>query len=146
MAEELTPKQEKFAAWLATPQSERRPATYDLMAKELGVVHTTLYRWRQNPRVKDRAQQIVDEAVGGPERVRMVLDRIYDQALEGSSRQQELFLKYAGLLVDRKHVETVTYEEADGLTDEEIEREWQEAQYEWDSEAREIFDENDIGD
>lgn len=142
VVDDLTPNQERFAAWLATPQVDRKPRRFEDLATELGVSQPTLYRWRQRPEVRQRAQEIVDEAVGGPERVRMVLDVIVEQALQGQAKQQELFLKYAGLLVDRRVTEkVVSYTDIEELSDEELQEAWQ---AEWDEEAADIFNANDL--
>ncbi len=142
MLDDLTPNQERFAAWLATPQVDRKPRRFEDLAAELGVSQPTLYRWRKNPDVKARASEIVDEAVGGPERVRQILDVIVEQALAGQAKQQELFLKYAGLLVDRRVTEkVVTHQEIEELSDEELQEAWQ---AEWDEEAADIFNANDL--
>ena len=136
--DDLTPTQEKFAEWMATPVGDRRPPTYELFAKQYGVSQPTLYRWRKNPNVKARANEIVDEAVGGPERIRMILDKIVEQALQGQAKQQELFLKYAGLLVDRRFTEKVNVlTDVEELSDEEL-------QAEWDLEAYSLLAENDM--
>jgi len=147
--DDLTPAQERFAEWLATPLQERKPRRFEDFAEELGVSQPTLYRWRKRPDVRARAQEIVDEAVGGPERVRMVLEKIADQAMAGSAKQQELFLRYAGLLVDRRVTEKInTYADVEELTDEEVEAAWlaeqAESDADWNAEAKTIFDENDL--
>lgn len=149
--DELTPAQERFAEWMATPLKARRPATYDEIGAELHVSVATLYRWRKRPDVKARAQEIVDEAVGGPERVRMVLEKIAEQALAGQAKQQELFLRYAGMLVDRRVTEKInTYVDVEEMSDEELEAAWlaeqDEKQEDWNSEAQAIFDLNDLED
>jgi hypothetical protein len=72
----------------------------------------------------------------------MVLDVIVEQALQGQAKQQELFLKYAGLLVDRRVTEkVVSYTDIEELSDEELQEAWQ---AEWDEEAAEIFNANDL--
>jgi transposase-like protein len=149
MLDDLTPNQERFAEWLATPRGQRKPERFEDFAEELGVSQPTLYRWRKRPDVRARAQEIVDEAVGGPERVRMILDKISEQALAGAAKQQELFLRYAGLLVDRRVTERInTYADTEELTDEEIEEAWlaenAEAQADWDEAAQAIFDANSL--
>jgi len=142
--DELTPAQERFAEWIATPRGVRNPEKFEELSKVLGVSQPTLSRWRKRPDIRARAKEIVDEAVGGPERVRMVLDKIVDQALAGQAKQQELFLRYAGMLVDRRVTERVmTYTDVEELSDEELEAAWQS---EWDEEARGIIEANDLED
>ena len=148
MVDDLTPNQERFAEWLATPLQERKPRRFEDLAVELGVSQPTLYRWRKRADMRMRAQEIVDEAVGGPERVRMVLEKIAEQAMAGSAKQQELFLRYAGLLVDRRVTEKVITLDTEELSDEELEAAWAaeqaESQADWDDEAQGIFDANDL--
>jgi transposase-like protein len=150
MLDDLTPAQERFAEWLATPLGDRKPRRFEDFASELGVSQPTLYRWRKRPDVRARAQEIVDEAVGGPERVRMVLEKIAEQAMAGSAKQQELFLRYAGLLVDRRVTEKIVTLDTEEMSDEELEEAWAaeqaESQADWDSEAEAIFDANDLND
>jgi len=151
MLDDLTPAQERFAEWLATPVGDRKPRRFEDFAEELGVSQPTLYRWRKRPDVRARAQEIVDEAVGGPERVRMVLEKIAEQAMAGSAKQQELFLRYAGLLVDRRVTERINLNvDTEELTDEEIEAAWlaeqSESDADWNSEAEAIFKANDLDD
>jgi len=151
MIDDLTPAQERFAEWLATPVADRKPRRFEDFSVELGVSQPTLYRWRKRADVRARAQEIVDEAVGGPERVRMVLEKISEQALAGAAKQQELYLRYAGMLVDRRVVEKInTYQDIEELTDEEVEAAWlaeqAESQSDWDSEAEAIFRANDLDD
>jgi len=131
--DDLTPAQESYAEWLATPESGR--LNLRAFAPTIGVSHMTLYRWRKQQNIIDRANEIVDENVGGPDRVRQVVDRIYAQAMEGNSKQQELYLKYAGRLTDRKVVETYTLDDVEELSDEEL-------QTAWDSEAEDILEAN----
>lgn len=145
MADELTPQQERFAAWIATPKGERNPERFEDLAKALNVSQPTLYRWRQRPDIRARAQEIVDEAVGGPERVRMVLEKITEQAMMGQAKQQELFLRYAGMLVDRRvTVKEVVNVDVEDMTDEELEAAWAAEQGDWDAEAEAIFEANGL--
>lgn len=147
MVDELTPAQERFAEWLATPRGQRRPERFEDLAIQLNVSQPTLYRWRKRADIRARAQEIVDEAVGGPERVRQVLDKIVEQALQGAAKQQELFLRYAGMLVDRRVTvrENVNVDVED-MTDEELAAAWEAEQGDWDDEARKIFEDNDLED
>lgn len=140
MADGLTPDQERFAEWLATPKPARKPGTEKAFAASIGVTAMTCYRWRQLTSVQDRVEELVYEAVGGMDRVRQVVDKVFDDAMKGSVKDKELFLKFSGVIVDRRKVERVNldYEE---MTDEELDAE---IDAEWDAAAQQIFDDNDF--
>lgn len=121
---ELEEREERFAEWLACPKGKRQPATMALMADSLDVHVSQLYRWKRRANVKERVMELVDEAVGGFDRVGEVLDKVFQDALAGNTKAQELVFKYAGLLVERRQVTTtVDPEEASERTDEQIEDE-----------------------
>lgn len=140
MADALTPDQERYAEWLATPKPARRPDTEKALAADIGVNPVTLRRWRDLESLKLRVEEIVYEAVGGFDRIRMVVDKVFDDAMSGSVKDKELFLKFSGVLVDRRRTEVVNldYEE---MTDEELDAE---IDAEWDAAAAQIFEENDL--
>lgn len=125
---ELSEREERFCEWLACPKGQRRPATLVLLAEELGVHVSQLYRWRRRPNVRDRVMDLVEDAVGGFERVQDILNKVYEDGMTGNSKAQEMFLKYAGVLVDRKD-STVKIHESSDTSDrsvEELERELEE--------------------
>lgn len=110
-ADELSPQKEILATWLATPKGHRKPTKLENLAEEFGIATSTIYRWRNEPAVKLRAQQVMDEAYGGTERVVQILDALFDEAMEpGNTKQKELYMRYAGILVDRRVVENVPTE------------------------------------
>jgi len=120
---ELTEREERFAVWSATPRGDRRPETLAQLADELDIHVSQLYRWRRRPKIRERILDIVDEAVGGPERVAQILEKVAQQALSGLAKQQEIFLKYAGVLVERKEVKQVEADEISEMSDEDVQRE-----------------------
>lgn len=127
---ELSEREERYCLWLATPRADRKPATMQELADELGIHVSQLYRWRKRKNIRDRVMDIVDDAVGGFERVQQVLEQVYQDATVGATgadraRAQTIFLKYAGVLVDRqeKKVTTTESSEVQGQSDEEIEAE-----------------------
>lgn len=120
---ELSDREERYALWMATPRADRRPQTLVDLADELDVHVSQLYRWRRRPAVRARALEIVDAAVGGAERVAQVLEAVFTSAINGSVKDRELFLKYAGVLVDRREVKQVEPDEIAEMDDEALHRE-----------------------
>jgi hypothetical protein len=69
---------------------------------------------------------LIDDAVGGFERVQDVLNKMYERAMsddQGSVKDRENFLKYAGVLIDRRQINTVEPSEVTDKSDQEIEDE-----------------------
>lgn len=120
---ELSEREERFAEWEATPRAHRNPPLLKDLAAELGVDVSQLHRWRRRPNVRERMMELVDDAVGGPDRVAEVLEAVRGRALGGSTRDAELFLRYAGVLVERKEVKHFEGDEIAQLTDEQIREE-----------------------
>jgi hypothetical protein len=140
MSGELTPEQERFAEWLATPKPARRPQFEKEMAAQLGVSSVTTRRWKTLTSVRERVEELVYEAVGGLDRVRMVVDKVFEDAMSGSVKDKQLFLQFAGVLVNRSQVETANVDYAE-MTDEELDAEIEAG---WDESAERIFD-NEFG-
>lgn len=139
MASELTPDQERFAEWLATPKPYRNPATEKDFAASIGVHWQTIYRWKHLVSVQDRVHEIVMEAVGGMDRVRQVVDKVFADAMDGSTKDKELFLKFSGMMVDRRSVEKINLD-YDEMSDEELDAE---IESEWSDAADRLFDDLD---
>ena len=103
-ANNWSPEQYKFQAWLALPRRLRKPKTQKELADELGVHETTLSDWKRKTgfmaavRVlaKDWAEDDLPE----------VLDALVKHAKKGSSNHIAMFLKMSGLLVEKVDVTT----------------------------------------
>ena len=120
---DLSDREERYCEWLATPKGQRQPATLAALADELEVHVSQLYRWRKRTNVRERVMDLVDDNVGGFERVQDVLNKMYENAMQdnqSSVKDRENFLRYAGVLVERRQVTTVETSEAADRSDQEI--------------------------
>lgn len=95
---------QKAAVVLLSTKGEHKMG-YEKMAKELGVNYVTLYRFRQRPDVK---KYILDYTMARiVDRIPEVLEAQVEQAISRKSvKSAELLLKYAGLLIERREIES----------------------------------------
>lgn len=116
----LEPKQEQYLEWLLCPKGMRQPATQEEMAKKLGVDTTTLRRWQKKPLFVEVWKKRVEELQGSPERTQVLLDTLYDRALEGDIKSAQLYLQATNRLAPQQ-VNVTTSSSASELSDKELE-------------------------
>lgn len=116
---EISEREERLANWLATPRKDRRPGSLQELADELEVHVSQLYRWKRRANLQQRVREIVDDAVGGPERIRAVVERLFEDAMvPGAVNSQKLVLQYAGFLQDRRERTTPDKDDISEMDDE----------------------------
>lgn len=74
----VSEKQLRYAAWKATPEPYRRPATVNELADLLGVTRMTLYRWGLDPKVQHAMRWMVLNNAGDPLRVSRAIETLFD--------------------------------------------------------------------
>lgn len=82
----------RFADWLATPPSYRRPATARGFAEKYGVHEVTLSKWRTDPDVLQSAKQLI--RVHALSRYPDVIDAITQMALGGNLDAACLYMEH----------------------------------------------------
>lgn len=112
-----TPEQLKAIYYLSLPKSERWEIdengnkgkllkTYEDIAKSIGIHLNTLYMWRSNGTLDDEdvKQAMLKYTVKDmPE----ILDAIKEQAVKGSGKHAELYLKIHRMLKEEKTVHNI---------------------------------------
>lgn len=99
----------------------RQPATQEEMAKKLGVDTTTMRRWQKKPLFVEVWKKRVEELQGSPERTQVLLDTLYDRALEGDIKSAQLYLQATNRLAPQQ-VNVTTHSNASELSDSELEQ------------------------
>ena len=89
----LTEQQTSYLDWLVTAPSERRPATKQAFADQLGVDVTTLRRWEKKDGFRTEWEARSRTTQGSPERTQSVLDTLHAKALDGDVRAAQLWLQ-----------------------------------------------------
>lgn len=121
---ELSDAQIRFIEYLITPMESRAelgfPPNITELSREMGYDQSTLYRWKTNESFKKEWDRRLMLAVGNPERVTSLMDRILQLALDGSSKHAEIYLKMAGKLQQGQVAVTVEVADASKYTDEEL--------------------------
>lgn len=82
----------RFADWLATPPSYRRPATARGFAERYGVHEVTLSKWRTDPDVLQSAKQLI--RVHALSRYPDVIDAITEMAIHGNLDAARLYMEH----------------------------------------------------
>ena len=95
-------RQLKFIEWLATTKYNRKPATQELLADELGLNRKTLTRWKKIPELQEAVLQRARDMLGNslPE-IYAALDR---EAQKGSFQHIKLSMEMTGEYVERKEL------------------------------------------
>lgn len=98
----------RFIEWLATTKYERSPATQKMLADEMGVNESTLYRWKKLSGLKDAVTQRARELLGDdlPE----IYGALRREAMQGSFQHIKLALELSG-----EYVETTKQEHTGSL-------------------------------
>lgn len=86
--------QTRLIEWLAQTKYDRKPPTQELLAEEMGVNPRTLYRWKQEPELKQAVTQRARELLGDdlPE----IYGALRREAIKGSYQHIKLCLEVTG--------------------------------------------------
>jgi len=84
-----------YIGWLATPRSDRNPATEEELAELLQVDPLTLRYWRKLPGFRDEIIRLVRSLTG--DRLPDALARLEDMAVDGSVQHLKLYLDLLGV-------------------------------------------------
>ena len=98
----FTAKQLAYIEWLAIGKYERSPATATLLADQMGVNESTLYRWKKLPGFNDavtkRARELLAEDM--PD----IYASFKDEAKKGSFQHQKLAFEMTGEYTPKQEV------------------------------------------
>jgi hypothetical protein len=108
-------RQLKFIDWLANTKYDRKPATQELLAKEIGVAARTLVRWKKQPELQEAVRQRTRELLGDdlPE----ILGALRREAAKGSFQHIKLALEMLGEYTDNQVVTLRLEKEIDAILD-----------------------------
>jgi hypothetical protein len=116
------PRRLRLMEWLTTPKSERRPATTEGLARELGCSVGILYAWQKKPDFRAAWELRAQDVVGTPDRARAVLDTLFVAATDPKNRAQvqaaKLYLEATNQI--RPPQLEVTVKKPSDLTDDEL--------------------------
>lgn len=97
---EFTEKQQQYIAWLAQTKYERKPATEQLFAAEIGLSDRTLRRWKNSPEFRQavtvQARQFLNDSL--PE----IYGALRREAEKGSYSHIKLSLEITGEYIEDK--------------------------------------------
>jgi len=108
-------RQLKFIDWLANTKYDRKPATQELLAKEIGVAARTLVRWKKQPELQEAVRQRTRELLGDdlPE----ILGALRREATKGSFQHVKLALEMLGEYTDNQIITLRMEKEIDAILD-----------------------------
>lgn len=90
----LSARQLKLVEWLATPKANHHPPTQELLADEMGINASTIYRWKQGKilqrAVIKRARELIEEDL--PE----IYGALRREAIAGNFQHIKLSLELTG--------------------------------------------------
>lgn len=96
---ELNARQRAYVVWMATPPSEREIPTQKDLCEVLGVSFQTMWRWSKDPRVVEAIRFCVLQNAGTPDRVRNILDMVYQVAMEKKDvKYAEIWMRASGVM------------------------------------------------
>jgi hypothetical protein len=93
--------------WLvARTVGEQHPKTQLLLAESLGVAPRTIRDWMARDDVQARRRELAIQAGGEPERIKQVMDALFEQAIDPDSMKQTaaatVWAKMAGVVVPKE--------------------------------------------
>lgn len=91
----LDDKETAFLEWLLMPEHEREPATKTALASQLGVSVSTLQRWEKHEHFEAEYNRRWRQLRGGPEKVKAVVDKLWEKAVSGDNTAMKLYLEWA---------------------------------------------------
>jgi hypothetical protein len=108
-------RQLKFIEWLANTKYDRKPATHELLAKEIGVTSRTLRRWKSKPELQEAVRNRTRELLGDdlPE----IYGALRREAAKGSFQHIKLALEMLGEYTENQTVTLRLEKEIDAILD-----------------------------
>lgn len=127
---ELNARQRAYVLWASTPPLEREFQSLVDLCAALGVSTQAAWKWSRDPRVIEAIRFCTLQNAGSPERVRNILDMVFEQAMEKKDvRYAEIWMKASGVMGQFGRagdvldiVEDLEQEEITDLSDEELAR------------------------
>ena len=96
---ELNARQRAYVVWKATPPAEREIKSERELQEVLGVTQQAMYKWSRDPRVVEAIRFCTLQNASSPERVRQILDMVFEQALAKKDvRFAEIWMKGTGVM------------------------------------------------
>lgn len=96
---ELNARQRAYVVWMATPPLEREIKTLTELQEVLGVSQQAMWKWSKDPRIIEAIRFCSLQNAGSPERVRQILDMVFEQAMEKKDvRYAEIWMKGTGVM------------------------------------------------
>jgi transcriptional regulator with XRE-family HTH domain len=81
-------RKQKFLQWLCTIKEDRDPPLQKDLADQLGVSHSTLIKWKDDPEFLSAWEHKYRRTVGSPERMQLVLERLFETATDRTDPRQ----------------------------------------------------------
>ena len=81
-------RKQRFLEWLCTIKEDRDPPYQKDLALELGVHAKTLSDWRNEPEFLEEWNRRYRRTVGSPERMQLVLERLFETATDRTDPRQ----------------------------------------------------------
>jgi hypothetical protein len=81
-------RKQRFLEWLCTIKEDRDPPLQKDLAEELSVVPGTLQTWRNDPDFLEEWHRRYRKTVGSPERMQLVLERLFETATDRTDPRQ----------------------------------------------------------
>jgi len=95
-------KQKLYIEWLATPRTEREPATNKDFANKIGVTDRTLRNWKQNPKLWEKVHMIAKLLLSS--HLPDIYDKLGDMAASGNLNAITTALESVGDLQQGKDI------------------------------------------
>lgn len=96
---DLNARQRAYVIWQATPPAEREIRSLAELGEVLGVTPQAMYKWSRDPRVIEAIRFCTLQNASSPDRVRQILDMVFQQALEKKDvRFAEIWMKGTGVM------------------------------------------------
>lgn len=115
----LDDRELRLLEWLLTPDGEREPPTKAALAAELGVHPKTLYAWEKHEHFEAEYNRRWRQLRGGPEKVKAIVDKLWEKAASGDNQAMKLYLEWAKELKKDEPVKD-TAPDLRGLSDEDL--------------------------
>lgn len=81
-------RKQRFLEWLCTIKEDRDPPLQKDLAEELSVAPGTLVTWRNDPDFLEEWHRRYRKTVGSPERMQLVLERLFETATDRTDPRQ----------------------------------------------------------
>src|SRR5262252_7770832 len=81
-------RKQRFLEWLCTIKEDRDPSTQKELAEQLDVSPTTLTAWRNDAEFLEEWHRRYRKTVGSPERMQLVLERLFETATDRTDPRQ----------------------------------------------------------